>query len=83
MERQMMLTEDGVVPPWNCTNLNLATPSVLTARCYAILHHLANKLLEYSASLSRPLHTTPLLTSHVTPPIAVEMSAMQIEFNHC
>ena len=48
MERQMMPTEDGVAPPWNRTNPSPATPGVLTARCYTILHHLANKLLEYS-----------------------------------
>ena len=57
MERQMMPTEDGVAPPWNGTNPSPATPGVLAACCYAILHHLANLLLEYSASLSRPLHT--------------------------
>ena len=82
MECQMMLTEDGVVLPWNRTNPNPATPGVLTAHCYAILHHLANKRLEYSVSLSRRLHTAPLLTSHVTPPIAVGMSAMQMGFNY-
>ena len=82
MERQMMPTEDGVARPWNCTNPSPATPGVLTARCYAILHHIANKLLENSASLSRRLHTSPLLTSRVTPPIAVGMSAAQMEFNH-
>ena len=82
MERQMMPTEDGVAPPWNRTNLSSATPGVLTARCYAILHHLANKLLVYSASLSQPLHTAPLLTSRVTLPRAVGMSATQIEFNY-
>ena len=38
----MMPTEDGVAPPWNRTNPSPATPGVLTARCYAILHHLAN-----------------------------------------
>ena len=82
MERQMMPTEDGVALPWNTTNPSPATPGVLTARCYAILHHLANKLLEYSASLSRPLHIAPLLTSRVTPPIVLGMSATQMEFNY-
>ena len=82
MEWQMMPTEDGEAPPWNRTNPSPATPSVLTTRCYAIVHHLAYKLLEYSASLSQPLHTAPLLTSCVTPPIAVGMSAMQMEFNY-
>ena len=82
MERQMMPTEDGVAPPRNCTNPSPATPGVLTAHCYAILHHLANKLLEYSAFLSRLLHTAPLLTSRVTLPTAVGMSATQMEFNY-
>ena len=83
MERQMMPTEDGVAPPWNPTNPSPATPSILTAHCYAILHHLANKLLEYSASLSRPFHTALLLMSRVTPPIVLGMSATQMEFNYC
>ena len=82
MERQMMPTEDGVAPPWNPTNPSPATPGILTARYYAILHHLVNKLLEYSASLSRPLHIEPLLTSRVTPPIVLGMSATQMEFNY-
>ena len=81
MERQMMPTEDGVAPPWNRTNPSPATPGVQTARCYAILHHLANKLLEYSASLSTAPHRT-LLTSSVTPTVAVGMSATQMEFNY-
>ena len=80
MERQMMPTEDGVAPPWNRTNPSPATPGVLTARCYAILHYLANKLLEYSASLDSSTHTASDVTRNSAHSCGNVSNA--IEFNY-